>query len=61
MKFGEGAVELAGLAAKALGWRPKEFWESTPAELASALGVQDAPFDPVSGNELERLMARFPD
>ena len=38
MNFADRAVELAGLASLALGWRPAEFWESTPAELTSALG-----------------------
>ena len=33
--FGEsGAVELAGPASALLGWRPDEFWDATPAELA---------------------------
>ncbi|WP_108789196.1 phage tail assembly chaperone [Erythrobacter sp. Alg231-14] len=26
-----------GLASQILGWRPDEFWQSTPAELAAAL------------------------
>jgi Phage tail assembly chaperone protein, TAC len=35
--FGAGAVQLAGLAGRLLGWRPDEFWQATPAELAAIL------------------------
>jgi uncharacterized phage protein (TIGR02216 family) len=59
MRFGERATLLAGLAARVLGWRPDEFWNATPAELAGVLA--DEQFEPVAGVELERLMARFPD
>ena len=33
------------MASRILGWRPAEFWQATPAELASALS------DPFSGSE----------
>ena len=59
MKFGDRAVVLAGMAARLLGWRPAEFWAATPAELGSVL--QDEAVEPVAGDRLERLMARFPD
>lgn len=61
MKFGIRAAALSGLAARLLGWRPHEFWAATPAELASALGADEAPVEPVATDELARLMARFPD
>lgn len=35
--FGASAVQLAGLAGRLLGWRPAEFWQATPAELAAIL------------------------
>ncbi|MEM9501970.1 MAG: phage tail assembly chaperone [Pseudomonadota bacterium] len=35
--FGEGAQHLSSVAAQILGWRPAEFWQTTPAELAMAL------------------------
>lgn len=35
--FGQSAVRLYALAARTLGWRPKDFWNATPAELVSAL------------------------
>ncbi|MFD2577894.1 phage tail assembly chaperone [Novosphingobium colocasiae] len=33
------ALALCGLAARVLLWRPDEFWNATPAELAAALGM----------------------
>jgi uncharacterized phage protein (TIGR02216 family) len=59
MRFGERAVALAGLAARLLGWRPDEFWRSTPTELAAAL--HDEAVEPVAGDELARLMEQYPD
>lgn len=54
-RFGPGALMLAGLAARLLGWRPGEFWSSTPAELTAALAPPggETPFDRA---ELDRLM-----
>ena len=41
--FASAASRMAGLAARALGWRPAEFWQATPAELALSLGqAEDA-------------------
>jgi uncharacterized phage protein (TIGR02216 family) len=57
--FGEQAVQLAGLAARVLGWRPGEFWAATPAELAAVFA--DEAVEPVAGEELAALMRRFPD
>jgi Phage tail assembly chaperone protein, TAC len=45
--FGAGAVQLAGLAGRLLGWRPDEFWCATPAELAAILSP---PADPAANN-----------
>lgn len=61
MKFGCRAAALSGLAARLLGWRPHEFWAATPAELACAIGADDAGVEPVAADELSRLMTRFPD
>lgn len=57
-------------ATGALGWSPREFWRSTPIELHRAIdgwlesqGVDpdvEAP-EPISMQELEDLMERFPD
>ncbi|HKR92533.1 phage tail assembly chaperone [Novosphingobium sp.] len=38
-RFASAALALCSLTARALGWRPQEFWASTPAELAAALGL----------------------
>ena len=55
--FGPGARRLAGLAGRALGWRPAEFWAATPAELAAILSVEGAvTATPLSRAELDRLM-----
>lgn len=40
-RFGSAALALCAVAARALGWRPDEFWNATPAELAAALGLHD--------------------
>jgi hypothetical protein len=60
--FSAAAARLAGLAGALLGWRPDEFWNATPAELAvviSALvGVFPATLD---ARDLARLKEMFPD
>ncbi len=54
--FGAGAVQLAGLAGRLLGWRPDEFWRATPAELAAILApLPDTTLAPTR-SDLERLM-----
>jgi uncharacterized phage protein (TIGR02216 family) len=40
--LGPVAADLSGLAARTLGWRPGEFWNATPAELATSLGIGGA-------------------
>jgi uncharacterized phage protein (TIGR02216 family) len=59
--FGQRAAELAGFAAALLGWRPDEFWRSTPAELATALGVDERAEAEMDRHSLDRLLTRFPD
>lgn len=61
MTFGEKAAQLAGFAASLLGWRPSEFWASTPAELATALGQDNGQAEQISPEAVERLRAQFPD
>lgn len=61
-RFSEDAARLAGLAGALLGWRPDEFWRSTPAELGAVLGAMaGTDGEPAGRVELERLMERFPD
>lgn len=61
-RFGEAASRLAGMSAWLLGWRPGDFWNATPAELAAVLRAREpeevAPPDPES---IAALMERFPD
>ena len=58
--FGGSAARLSGAAAMLLGWRPREFWEATPAELASALQL-DAQVEGPEAATVAELMRRFPD
>jgi len=61
--FSECARRLAGIAGALLGWRPEEFWQATPAELAAVIealaGGECA--EPASRADLERLERMFPD
>lgn len=61
-RFADAARRAAHLAAMALGWRPAEFWAATPAELVTALGLDEQPAaGPADTNVLGRLMEQFPD
>jgi uncharacterized phage protein (TIGR02216 family) len=62
--FRDAAGKLAGLAGALLGWRPDEFWNATPAELAAVLLALSWPGGepgPATRDDLARLMERFPD
>jgi len=55
--FGEYAARLSAIAAQVLGWRPRDFWSATPAELACALGPIDAAAtEALDRDELNKLM-----
>ncbi len=57
--FGDGARRLAGLATRAFGWTPDQFWQVTPAELAAVLAPDDAgTAAPLSRRELDTLLKR---
>ena len=58
--FGDSAARLSSAASLLLGWRPDEFWNSTPAELALAVSFVDAP-DAPDAKVIEALRDRFPD
>lgn len=60
MQFGESAARLSSMAAQLLGWRPWEFWNSTPAELGAAVMPNGDP-DRTDMETLAELMRRFPD
>ena len=59
--FGEGAERLCGLAAVLLGWRPEEFWNGTPAELATALQQSGDAAEAPDSHTIQELRRRFPD
>lgn len=61
MTFGKGAARLCGAAAQLLGWRPGEFWRSTPAELAACLTANEADVPLASREMLSELLQQFPD
>jgi hypothetical protein len=60
--FSESAARLAGIAGALLGWRPDEFWNATPAELAAVFEAMTggAPAC-ASAHDLARLKEMFPD
>jgi len=61
-RFAEAARLLAGQTALLLGWRPPEFWNSTPAELAAIFAALDSAGPPrASMTQFTTLMERFPD
>jgi len=59
--FGQAALNLCALAARALGWRPGEFWAATPSELAACLADPAAAPAPLARADLDRLMEGDPD
>ena len=59
--FGEAAARLCGAAAMMLGWRPEEFWNATPAELALALQSPEIRVDAPDAETIARLKRLFPD
>lgn len=56
--LGPTALALCGLAARLLGWRPRDFWNATPAELATILAPDPATDGdrPLSRAEFEHLL-----
>ena len=64
MSFFKAAARLAGVAGWLLGWRPDEFWLSTPVELEAVLGAARGEEEPEVGvdvAELKRLRGVMPD
>ncbi|MBV9529254.1 phage tail assembly chaperone [Sphingomonas sp.] len=60
-KFGNAASRLCGAASTLLGWRPDEFWNATPAELATALAPPEHSAEPMLPDVFADLRQRFPD
>lgn len=62
MTFSEAAQKLCGQCALLLGWRPAEFWDATPAELACVLAACAPQGEvPPDATDLQKLMELFPD
>jgi hypothetical protein len=59
--FGEAAARLCNAANILLGWRPNEFWNATPAELALAVQPANAASAGPAKGVIEALRHRFPD
>jgi uncharacterized phage protein (TIGR02216 family) len=61
MKFGDAAARLSGAAGAFLGWRPDEFWNATPAELALTLTPPGDAGEAPDRATIDALRTRFPD
>lgn len=59
--FGEAAARLCGAAGMLLGWRPGEFWDATPMELAAMFEAPGEVGTPPDAAAIADLMQRFPD
>lgn len=59
--FGEAAARLSSAASLLLGWRPREFWNATPAELALALNIARVDAEAPDADTIAALRRRFPD
>jgi len=59
--FGAAAAALCSAAAAVLGWRPNEYWNATPSELALALAPPQPAGDVPARELIEALRMRFPD
>jgi Phage tail assembly chaperone protein, TAC len=60
-EFVKAALKLAGQTARLLCWRPDDFWNATPAELAAILGAHSPAGEVADGTTLAQLMELFPD
>ena len=61
MTFAVSASQLAGQTALLLGWRPDDFWNATPAELATILAALSPTDAAADGATLSQMMELFPD
>ncbi|MXO65498.1 phage tail assembly chaperone [Altericroceibacterium endophyticum] len=59
--FGDAALRLAGAVPRLLGWHPRDFWDSTPAELAACLTPAEPTETPLSRTELDDLLKGMDD
>jgi Phage tail assembly chaperone protein, TAC len=60
--FADNAASLSGQCTLLLGWRPDEFWNTTPAELACVLLAMTPEITvPPTLTEIAKLKEAFPD
>lgn len=59
--FGVAAVRLCGLTSQLLHWKPEDFWDATPADLAVALQLPVTAIDVPDAATINELKRRFPD
>ena len=60
--FSAKVLTLSGQSALLLGWRPDDFWNATPAELATVLQAFRHSIEAgADGDVLKTLMELFPD
>jgi uncharacterized phage protein (TIGR02216 family) len=60
--FGAVALDLLGVMARALAWRPDAFWAATPADVAAVLaGWRAESAEGVDHAGLAAMMEAFPD
>lgn len=60
-RFGDCAARLCAVAGSLLGWRPAEFWDATPAELALMFEQPGAEIAPPDAATIDALRLLFPD
>jgi hypothetical protein len=66
-KFAASASQLSGTVSVVLGWAPDQFWDATPAELATIFTAfaDNEPGhlsqSPLGIEQLEKLKESFPD
>jgi uncharacterized phage protein (TIGR02216 family) len=58
MAFADTARRLAGLSSRLFGWRPDDFWNCTPAELAAILAAEEPGDAALSRADLTAMMER---
>ena len=61
MSFADSALQLSGRTALLLGWRPDDFWNATPSELATILAALSPTGNAADGSTLGQLMELYPD
>jgi hypothetical protein len=58
-RFGDGALRLAGIAGRVLGWPPDWFWNATPAEITAILFAHGEPAaGGIDRKTIEQMMER---